>query len=128
MQNKHTGKSFGQWVVMTSLGIKFTIAPYKNPRKKHKSSSIRLSSKQDCKKLGNYIYQGENFGLARKRKRWEIINLNNSHGNHNPDNRSIDIGVDPQNFFPIAIEDAINIALAKKIVENHPNRKKAAHA
>lgn len=48
-----------------------------------------------------------------------------SHGHHTPDNRSMDVGVDCHNFFPLEIGAAIKTLELKKPEANHfPPRKK----
>jgi len=41
-----------------------------------------------------------------------------SHGNHRPDNRSLDIGVDCHNFYPLEIPHAIHLALRGRVEAN----------
>jgi calcineurin-like phosphoesterase family protein len=43
-----------------------------------------------------------------------------SHGHHTPENRSMDVGVDCQNFRPLEIGEAIKMLELKKPEANHP--------
>lgn len=46
-----------------------------------------------------------------------------SHGHHNPNNRSTDVGVDVQDFKPVQIEDLIQKTVEKQYFENHPRNR-----
>lgn len=57
--------------ILNKLDIFFSIN--KNTRTVGNSSHIRINRQAGIKKFGEYIYQGVEFGLQRKRNTWSII-------------------------------------------------------